>query len=392
MATTAEKMRAYNGLKLLQRGFRPFFLSAGVFAAFAMPLWVLILAFDVELASSLSGRSWHLHEMLFGYLTAVIAGFLLTAIPNWTGRLPVIGRSLGLLWGIWLAGRLVMLFSQAIPFTAAVVDSAFLVVFAAVLWREILAGKNIKNIPVCLIVSLLATGNIAFHILSLSDNSTAMAERLGLGMIAILISLIGGRIVPSFTRNWMMKQNITPLPTPFDRIDKVGLAAGVAAIVMWIAFTDHLINGVLFALAAVLYLYRISRWRGLACQRERLVLILHIGYLWLPIWFSLMAFSILFPDMLSQATALHALAAGAIGTMTIAVVTRASLGHSGQALTADFWTSMIYLLIVSGAILRISAEWLPIDFTLVASIAGAMWSAGFALFVITYGPMLLGRK
>ena len=392
MATTAQKMRAYAGPKLLERGFRPFFLGAGIFAAIAMPLWVAMLAFDVSLTSSLAGRNWHLHEMLFGYLAAVIAGFLLTAIPNWTGRLPVVGRSLGALWGLWLAGRIAMMFLQGAPLVAAIIDSGFLVVFAGLLWREILAGKNIKNVPVCLIVSLLAVGNIAFHALWLTDNSTVFAERLGLGMIAILISLIGGRITPSFTRNWMMKQNITPLPAGFDSVDKAGLATGVAAIVFWIAFAGHMLGGVLFGIAALLYFYRVSRWRGLACLAEPLVVILHIGYLWLPLWFSLMAFSSFFPEVLSQASALHALSAGAIGTMTVAVVTRASLGHSGQPLTADKWTMAIYGLIITGALLRISTDWLPIDYTVAVSTAGALWSMGFGLFVIIYGPMLLGRK
>ncbi|VAV86430.1 NnrS protein involved in response to NO [hydrothermal vent metagenome] len=392
MTTTAQKMRAYQGPKVLSRGFRPFFLSAGLFAAIAMPLWVAMQAFGVEPASSLSARGWHLHEMLFGYLGAVIAGFLLTAIPNWTGRLPVVGKSLALLWGLWLAGRLAMAFLVAAPIAAAVIDSAFLVVFAALLWREILAGKNIKNIPICLIITGLALANITFHILWLTENPTAPAERLALGMIAILISLIGGRIVPSFTRNWMVNQNLSPLPVSFDNIDKIGLALGIAATLLWVVFPDIPLTGMLFAAAAIVFFYRISRWRGLACGSEWLVVILHIGYLWLPVWFALMATSIFFPENLSQAAALHALSAGAIGTMTIAVVTRATLGHSGQPLTANFWTKVIYILVVTGAVLRVLADWLPLDFSLTVVLAGSLWTIAFALFVIIYGPMLVGRK
>ncbi|HFC05030.1 MAG TPA: NnrS family protein [Rhizobiales bacterium] len=392
MATSAQKMRAYKGPKIFEKGFRPFFLSAGVFAAIAMPLWVLMLAFDVELVSPLVGRSWHMHEMLFGYLAAVIAGFLLTAVPNWTGRLPVVGWPLALLWSVWLAGRLAMMFLQGAPVLAAIIDSAFLVLFAAVLWREIIAGNNKKNVPVCVIISLLALANITFHVLWLSDDSTAFPERLGLGVIAILITLIGGRIVPSFTRNWMMRNKIMPMPTGFDKVDKAGLAIAVVAIVSWIVLADHIITGILFALACVAFIYRISRWRGFACTSEWLVLVLHVGYLWLPVWFALMAVSIFFPDFITATTALHALSAGAIGTMTIAVVTRASLGHSGQLLTANFWTRVIYILIIAGAIIRIITDWLPLDFTLTATIAGTLWSAGFAVFVLVYGPILLGRK
>lgn len=357
-----------------------------------MPIWVIMLAYGLELPSSLSARAWHLHEMLFGYLAAVIAGFLLTAIPNWTGRLPVVGKPLAILWSIWLAGRIALLFLEAFPITAAFIDSAFLVTFAGVLWREILAGKNIKNVPVCIIISLLATSNIAFHVLTITESSTAFAERMGLAMIAVLISLIGGRIVPSFTRNWMMKNNTSPLPAGFDNIDKAGLALGVTASLSWVAFPDQFIVGVLFSLASVVYMYRISRWHGWSCYSEKLVLILHVGYLWLPVWFALMALTIFMPDSMSQATALHAISAGAIGTMTIAVVTRASLGHSGQPLTANLATKMIYTLIVLGAVLRISIDWLPFDYTLMVSLAGAMWSVGFLIFVFEFGPMLLGRR
>ena len=385
-------MRSYQGPKILSRGFRPFFLSAGLFAAIAMPIWVLMLATGTELPASLSGRAWHLHEMLYGYLGAVVAGFLLTAIPNWTGRLPVVGRSLGLLWALWLAGRLAMMFLAGAPVTAAVIDSAFLVIFSGLLWREILVGKNIKNIPVCLIVSLLGLSNIIFHFLWLTDAPTAMAERFGLGMIAILISLIGGRIVPSFTRNWMVNQNIKPLPVAFDNIDKTGLALGVTASLLWIVFPDIPVTGMSFAAAAVLFIYRIARWRGLACTGEWLVVILHIGYLWLPVWFALMAISIFLPDTLSQASALHALSAGAIGTMTMAVITRATLGHSGQKLTADRWTKVIYLLVVSGALLRVLADWLPLDYTATVTSAGILWTIAFSVFVIAYSPLLLGKK
>lgn len=392
MTTSAQKMRAYQGPQILARGFRPFFLSAGLFVAIAMPLWVGVLAFGFETTSSLSDRGWHLHEMLYGYVGAVVAGFLLTAIPNWTGRLPVVGRSLGLLWSVWVAGRLAMMFLSSMPVLAAVIDAAFLVLFASLLWREIMAGKNVKNIPICIIISLLALSNIAFHYMSLNDISTAFAERMGLGMIAILISLIGGRIVPSFTRNWMVNQKLTPLPITFDNIDKFGLAIGVSAILSWVGWPEHFVAGALFLIAAVLYFYRVSRWRGHACTAEWLVMILHVGYLWLPFWFALMAVSIFFPETLNQTNALHALSAGAIGTMTIAVVTRASLGHSGQKLTANFWTKAIYILIVSGALIRVLADWLPTDYTMAVTIAGGLWSAGFIIFVITYGPMLLGKK
>jgi len=160
---------------------------------------------------------------------------------------------------------------------------------------------------------------------------------------------------------------------------------------LWVVFPGIPVTGMLFAAAALLFFYRITRWRGLACTSEWLVVILHIGYLWLPVWFALMAISIFLPETLSQATALHALSAGAIGTMTIAVVTRATLGHSGQPLTANFGTKIIYTLIVTGAVLRVLTDWLPLDYSILVTMAGSLWAIAFALFVIIYGPMLVGR-
>lgn len=392
MAGSAAKMRAYRGPKLLERGFRPFFLAAGVFAGVVMPVWVGVLAFGLEVPSPLAGRSWHIHEMLFGYLSAVLAGFLLTAIPNWTGRLPVVGRALGLLWAVWLAGRIAVAFGQYLPTTAAVVDSAFLVVFAALVWREVVAGKNFRNAPVCFVVSGLALANISFHVLVLRGEPIAGVERFSLALVAILISLIGGRIVPSFTRNWMAKNNISALPAAFDVIDKAGLGLGVLASLAWVVVPDHVLSAILFLLAGFVFVYRIWRWQGFACFDEWLVVILHIGYLWPPVWFFLMALTILLPTQLTTASALHALSAGAIGTMTMAVVTRASLGHSGQALTANRATIAIYMLIIAGAALRVATDLLPFDYTVMVSLVAGLWSAGFLLFVIAYGPLLTGRR
>lgn len=389
---SAEKMRAHHGAKLLERGFRPFFLSAGVFAGIVMPLWIAVLAFEVNVPSSLSARSWHIHEMLFGYLSAVLAGFLLTAIPNWTGRLPVVGRSLALLWSVWLAGRIAMTFGKYLPVTAAVVDSAFLVVFAGLVWREVVTGKNLRNAPVCLIITGLALANISFHALSLSGESIVVVERFSLGLTAILISLIGGRIVPSFTRNWMAKNNITPLPATFDNLDKASLGFGVAACLSWVLLPAHVFSGILFMVAGCLFLFRIWRWRGFACLGEWLVVILHVGYLWLSVWFLLMAVAILLPAYVTEASAVHALSAGAIGTMTMAVVTRASLGHSGRKLTADLPTIVIYAFIIAGGALRVVADLLPFDYMVVVALAGGLWAAGFLVFVVVYGPLLAGRR
>lgn len=392
MAGTAKKIHTYSGPAIFSRGFRPFFFSGALFAGLVMPLWGFATGFGLVLPLSLDGSAWHAHEMIFGFVGAVIAGFLLTAVPNWTGRLPVLGTPLAALWGLWLAGRLAMSISVVPPLAAAIVDAAFLPVLAAILLREILGGKKLKNLPIVVIITLLAATNILFHFYHLTGQPTAMAERAALGLIAILISLIGGRIVPSFTRNWMVRHNISPLPAPMDRLDMAVLAFGVISIVAWVFLPAHALIGMLFAIAAIAYLLRLVRWRGWATFREPMVAILHLGYLWLPVWFALTALSILAPKIIDPASALHALTAGAIGTMTIAVATRASLGHSGREITATPAINAIFSLLVAGALLRLSAGWLPFDYLTTMSVAGLLWAAGMLIFVFALGPVLLTKR
>lgn len=387
MPTSAEAIRDYRGPALFQRGFRPLFLGAGVFAGIAMPLWLVALHSGWTPVPALDARAYHVHEMIFGYLSAVIAGFLLTAIPNWTGRLPVAGRGLLLLTVLWLAGRVAMAVSPVWPEGAAVVDAGFLVVFAAIVWREIVAGRNIRNLPVCVMVTLLALANIVRHSQSLNGGDTAWSERSALGVIAVMIALVGGRIVPSFTRNWMSKRRAPNLPAPFGAFDRAALGAAAVASAAWIVRPGHVVTGLLCGLAAAALLVRTVRWRGWRTLAEPLVWILHAGYLWLPVWFALTALAILAPCAIDASSALHALTAGAVGTMTIAVMTRAILGHGGRPLAAGRITTLIYLAVIAGGVLRVAAGSLPFDYLSAMTLAGLLWTTGFALFVLSYGPV-----
>ena len=359
--TTAQKMREYTGLALFERGFRPFFLGAGLFAGLIMPMWVLVLIFDYPVPSSFLPRDWHLHEMVFGFIPAVIAGFLLTAIPNWTGRLPVLGLPLAALWCLWIAGRIAVSFSQISPTGAAVIDCAFLVVFALLVWREVLAGRNYRNAPICLLVTGFAISNIVFHYLNITEGSTYWVERLALGVVAILLALVGGRITPSFTLNWMRKHGLSPLPSTFGLFDKIALLAAGTAVIAWILYSEHSVTGWLFVLASFLSFVRTARWRGVLVVSEPLLFVLHLGQFWIPVWFALMALSILVPDAIDETTALHALSVGAVGTMTLAVMTRASLGHAGRPLKAGKGAIIIFSLVILSALVRICTNWLPFD-------------------------------
>ncbi len=396
--TSSDARRAYSGPAILAVGFRPFFLGAGLWAAGAVALWLAQLAGWPALPSAFDPIAWHAHEMLFGYVTAVIAGFLLTAIPNWTGRLPVCGWQLGLLFALWCVGRVAVGVSAWIgPATAAALDLAFPVALCAVVLREILAGGNWRNLPVTAIVAVLAASNGLVHLEALGLAPTAdLGLRLGIAAIAILIALVGGRVVPSFTRNWLAKRGEAVLPRPFGRLDRLAVAATVAAGLAWTFAPEALASGALALLAAALGGARLAGWRGQRTLCEPLVWVLHLGYAWLVAGFALLGAAVLGAAMLVPAlppsAALHALTAGAMGTMTLAIMTRATLGHSGQALTAGPGTAAIYALVGAAALMRVLAPLTALDAALLFGLSGLAWIGAFALFVVLYGPLLVGRR
>lgn len=384
MSTTAERRRSYRGIALFSLGFRPFFLFASAWAAIAVPLW--IAAYAGLLPAEHFTRDWHAHEMVFGYLSGVIAGFLLTAVPNWTGRLPVTGASLASLFSLWAAGRIAML-APSPGAIAAVIDGAFLFVLAAVIAREVIAGKNVRNLPVCVLVTILGIANALWHAGAMGE-LTLLAERIALGVVAMLVALIGGRIVPSFTRNWMARQRITPEPAPNGRYDTAALALTGVALAAWIATPQSALAGAALAFAGVLNVVRVLRWRGWTTVAEPLVLVLHAGYAWLALALILLGSAQLAPPYVPNAAGLHALTAGAFGVMTLAVMTRASLGHTGRPLTASLSISTIYLLANLGAAVRVLSPFFPSAYVPLLALSAALWSGAFVLFVIVYAPLL----
>lgn len=386
---SAAARRAYRGPALFSFGFRPFFLGAAVWAASAVPLWVWSYLGG---GAMVVDRDWHVHEMLFGYLAGVAAGFLLTAVPNWTGRLPVSGTPLAALYGLWVAGRIAMLLQSGFPVAAAVVDAAFLIAFAAVIWREVLTARNWRNLAVCTMVTLLALGNVAFHLRGAWSPAGPFGERAALAAMAMLIALIGGRITPSFTRNWMMQNRLTPEPAPSGRLDLYALALAIAGLAAWVAAPEHPASGVALILGGVGALVRLSRWRGLRTASEPLVWSLHAGYAWLGAALTLIGASVLDPALVPRTAGLHALTAGAAGTMTLAVMTRATLGHTGRARRADALTTAVYLAVGVAAACRTAAPFLGQAQPLALMIAAGFWTLAFVGFLTGYGPMLVRAR
>jgi uncharacterized protein involved in response to NO len=393
MSTPAalSRRRDYSGPALFSYGFRPFFLGASIWAALAMLLWLPQFLGVLTLPTVMGPLDWHIHELLYGYVAAVVAGFLLTAIPNWTGRLPVTGAPLAALALLWLSGRVAVLVSAGIgPVAAATIDVAFLVLLAAVACREIVAGSNWRNLRVLGVIVLFIAGNITFHAEVIRSGVSDYGSRIGLAAVVILITLIGGRIIPSFTRNWLARHRPQRLPAPFSRYDAICLATGAVALFAWIAAPSQSVSGVLLMLAGALNLARLARWAGDRTFPDRLVLVLHAGFAFIPLGFLLTGAAALWPATVPTSAGVHAWTAGAIGLMTLAVMTRATLGHTGRPLAASPATQAIYALALLAPLLRIYAAF---DGSIEAMhLAAAAWEAAFIGFAILYGPLLIGRK
>ena len=388
--TAIPRYRRHAGPVILSAGFRPFFLAAALWAALAIPLWLIVYAGSGVVPSAMPALIWHVHEMVFGYAAATVAGFLLTAIPNWTGRMPLQGGPLALLVALWLIGRLGVFFSATIGAPlAALVDLAFPAAFLAVVAREILAGKNWRNLPMLLALSLLLIGNLLVHleVLDIADTA-ALGNRIGLVTLFLLISLVGGRIIPSFTRNWLTKTRPdVPPPAPEGPFDFAVLAVTALALALWAALPDATVTAYAALIAAIAAAARLWRWRGYATLREPLLFILHVGYFWIVLGLLLLGLNGIF-GFLPPSAALHALTAGGVGTMTLAVMTRASLGHTGRPLTAGPGTNTIYLLITLAAVLRVLAPLAGDAMLSVLDLAGAAWALAFGLFAVLYGSAL----
>jgi uncharacterized protein involved in response to NO len=382
------RLKPYAGPALFAYGFRPFFLFGALHAGAMILIWIPVFTGAFAVPTAFAPRDWHVQEMLYGYVPAVVTGFLLTAIPNWTGRLPLQGRPLLILLLAWFAGRLAVTCSGTTGWLAAlVIDGGFLVLVAAAAAREIIADANRSNLRVVLLVGLLAAGNIAFHLEAHFAGTAEYSTRTGLAVVIMLITLIGGRIVPSFTRNWLARENPGRLPVPFGRFDAIAIAVGAAALALWIVLPQAPVAALALLTAGALHAVRLARWAGDRTARERLVLILHLGYAFIPAGFLLTGLAAL--DLVPAAAGIHAFAGGTIGTMTLAVMTRASLGHTGRALVASRATQAIYAAIVLAAVLRIAAAIAPAQAMLLLAIAGLLWSAAFLGFGAAYGPILL---
>ncbi|NIZ63481.1 short-chain dehydrogenase [Sedimentitalea sp. CY04] len=378
--------KEYTGPTLLSYGFRPFFLLALGFSCVSILLWMLMYQGDLSISGPFQPVDWHIHEMLFGYTSAVITGFLFTAIPNWTGRMPVRGWPLGALALLWVAGRLSV--AGALPLSfgfTMVVDCGYLAAILAIVLREIIVGKNWRNLMVVCPIGLFFISNVMFYIEVMQNGESDHARRLGFAVVIFLIVLIGGRIIPSFTRNWLVKNNPGPLPTPMNSFDKLCLVSAAVALLLWVGAPEWLGSRGTLVVAASLHFARLLRWQGLRARTNMLLLMLHIAYAFTPLGLLLLAVD-------QTVSGLHILGIGAIGGMTLAVMIRATMGHTGRELASTWDLSLAFIILILAAVVRSALVNIAPDPMTVLWTGAILWTVAYGLVLVRIGPWYLGQN
>jgi len=377
---------------ILRGGFRPFFFGAASWAVVAIALWLCALAGKIILPTAFEAVAWHRHEMLFGFVGAAVSGFLLTAIPNWTGRLPIAGMPLLGLVGTWALARMAVLWSASFGLLpAAILDVGLFVSLALLAAREVMASNN-RNVPIVGLVLLFGVADAVDYLEAAGKVGGGLGWRGAIALVVIMISLIGGRIIPSFTRNWMAKNQIAGgLPSQPQALDLLVIATTAVALLFWLAFPAQHLTGWMLVLASASQALRVSRWGGPRTGRDPLVLILHLGYVWIPIGLFLLGLALAGYDI-PESAGVHALTAGAMTTMILAVMSRASLGHTARALKASGVTVAAYVFVTAGAIVRVLASLIAVQYAAMLDIAGILWGTALILFLIAYTPVLWGPR
>ncbi|MBI1778184.1 MAG: NnrS family protein [Proteobacteria bacterium] len=381
-------------MAVFSAGFRSFFLLAPLYAVAAMAVWVPLWQGHVAMALPVPSPYWHGHEMLFGYATAVLAGFLLTAVPNWTGAAPVAGGRLALLVAVWVAARGSAWVPELVPVSiAATLDLAFLPLLGLLVAPAILRSNARRNGVFLIALALMTLVDLRYQLVALGSDwgDAAWSLRIGLGLFTLLIAVVGGRIVPSFTANWLKSQAEDKLVRDESWRDRAAVAVLLALVLAEAASAPDIVVGGLAAGAALLHAWRMIGWRSLETLRQPILWALHLGYAWLVAGLGLKAAALL-GGLIPETAAIHALTAGTIGTMTVAVMSRAALGHSGRPVVASRTTVAAYGLVTLAAVLRVAAGALigPYDGALIGA-AGIAWILGFAAFLFAYSPLLLMR-
>lgn len=378
------------GFALFNYGFRPFFFFAALFAVLSIIVWVGLYAGHVDLNLSSPMVLWHAHEMIFGYTTAAIAGFFLTVVPNWTKAKAQKGPILMVLVSLWLVGRVAMWAQGALPYgLVAVADMAFLVALTALVARPLLDPQHRRQLMFLAILTCLILANALTHleVLGIGQDLGARGLMLGLDTVIVLIGVMGGRVTPSFTSSFIGHANPSVKVLQRPKLDRTVMVATWGLLIADQVWAQSPLSGAAALIAAALHMARLSGWQGLRTMSNPILWVLHLGYLWLVLGLVLKGLADV--GIGDAAAALHALTIGAIGTMTLAIMSRASLGHTGRVVKAHGLTVSAYVLVSLAALARLAVPlWTDAGISLVM-LSGALWAVAFLLFFLVYAPILL---
>lgn len=368
---------------LFALGFRPFYLLAALFAAVAVPAWVAELAGHGWPAGYLDGLAWHQHEMVFGFVLAVIAGFLLTAARVWTGVSTPTGLPLALLAAHWIAARVLMLTGPG--WLGALVDGAFPFVLAAVLARPIVAARNTRNYFIPALLVVLGLADVCFHLstLGLIELPASISVQGALYLIVILLIVMAGRVVPSFTASALPQAKLRRSAT----LDRAALALSILAFACALTGLAGWLSAAPAFAAAGLHAARQAGWAPLATRGRPILWILHLSHAWIPVGFVLLGLAAF--GLATGTAALHAFAVGAISGTIVGMITRTALGHTGRPLVAGGVETLAYVLVLAAALLRVAAALIPAAYLPLVVASAALWSAAFAIYFVAYAPRLV---
>ena len=370
------------GFALWNLGFRPFYLLASSYAALAVLFWALQYAGAIPAARARS-PAWHGHEMLFGYTLAVVAGFLLTAVRNWTSRPTPSGVPLMLLAALWVAGRMLVLTPWATA--AAVVNAAFPVAVAIGIGIPIVQSRNQRNYFFVALMLLLGLAVLAFHLGSQGALTWPQRASLqvGLDVVLFILAVMGGRVIPMFTNNGVPGAAATRHPV-LEKLALGGVFLVLAADVLQLPLG---IVGAIALVVAAVHAARLWLWQPWLTFGTPIVWVLHVAYAWIVVYLVLRGLAAL--GVVSGLLAAHALTVGAIGGLTIGMMTRTARGHTGRPLVADRAEVICYVLVAAAAAIRVlGGIAAPGAYMATVVVSGACWSAAFALYAVRYWPIL----
>ena len=375
-------------LAIFELGFRPFFLLAGISAVCLIFAWLAAFQGYGSYAHYYGAYRWHAHEMVFGYSIAVISGFLLTSVRNWTGMETARHAALAALVLLWLLGRILPLFSDYLHvWLIALVDLLFLPVLGVVLALPLLQSNNRRNLFFIPIFTVFTLANLLMHLeaLKLLEGWAVVGEKLSLGLVVVVISVIGARVIPFFSKTAISQyQSSTPV-----WLDWLAIFSVLAFVLSFSLLKEASFPlGLVALFAALVNLWRLKSWYSVHIWRNPLLWILYVSYFWLIIGFVLFFIEGLYP--LIGKPALHAITVGTIGGITLGMMARVSLGHTGRSLKTVGATTIAFVLINAAALVRVFLPMLESGLYLPAiNFSAGLWVLAFVLFLIVYAPILL---